>query len=233
MRLEPLPGGRSAIWRRAFVLGLLCLALAAAAASDELHAALLEVIAAGEALIRAHPGAGAALFVVFAAISAMLAFVSIAVIVPVAVYTWGQPVSLLLLWAGWILGGCAAYCIARFLGRPVVRWFTADTALRRLEAHVHPETHFGLIFLFQLALPSEIPGYLLGLVRYPVGRYLLALGLAELPYAAATIFLGASFLERRSGAVLGMGLLLVLASVLAFRYLRDRLADKSKPARRA
>jgi len=223
MRPEPLPGGRAVLWRRGFVLALLCVALAAAAASDGLHEALVAVIAASDQLIRAHPLLGAGLFVLFAAVSAMLAFVSIAVIVPVAVYTWGQPLSLLLLWLGWILGGVTAYCLARYLGRPVVRWMTADSGLRRLEAHVHSGTPFSLVLLFQLALPSEIPGYLLGLARYPASRYLAALGIAELPYAAATVFLGASFLERRSIAVLVMGLALVLGSLLAFRYLRRRL----------
>ena len=144
-------------------------------------------------------------------------------IVPVAVYTWGQATSILLLWFGWMLGGVFAYGIARLLGHTVVRWLTAEAGLKRLESRISRSTPFSLVLLLQLALPSEIPGYLLGLVRYPLFRYLAALALAELPYAIATVLLGASFLERRSYLLLALGLVLVAGSLFAFQRLRGRL----------
>ncbi len=225
-----LPLQRSNVWRRVFVLGLLCAALAALAASDILHAALLELLAVCQQVITQNPVTGALLFVVFAALSAMLAFVSVAVIVPVAVYTWGEPLSVLLLWCGWLLGGLTAYTVGHFLGRPMVTWFTAGVGTRHLERYIRRDTPFILVLLFQLALPSEIPGYVLGLVRYSLPKYLLSLGLAELPYALLTIHLGASFVERQSGTVLGVGLLLITLSILAFALLRKKLAER-KPDR--
>ena len=51
---------------------------------------------------------GAVLFVVMSAAAAMLAFFSTAVLVPVAVVTWGQTGTFVLLWVGWILGGVCA-----------------------------------------------------------------------------------------------------------------------------
>lgn len=221
-----LPAERGTVWRRAAALVALCLALAAIASSEDLHAALLEVLQAVERIIKGHPVLGATLFVVFAAVSAMIAFVSVAVIVPVAIYTWGQGASILLLWLGWILGGACAYGIARFLGRRVVHWLTAEEGLRRLESAVNSQTPLSLVLLLQLALPSEIPGYLLGLVRYPLARYLIALAVAELPYALATVVLGASFLERRSGLLLAVGLALVAGSLFAFQRLRGRLTAR-------
>ena len=126
-------GQHGAVWRRAAFLAILCVALAAIAASDELHAALLDVLAASRDVIVDHPVLGALLFTLLAAVSAMFAFVSIAIVMPVAVYVWGEPLSMLLLWLGWILGGAVAYGIARYLGRPVVHWLTSDRALRRIE----------------------------------------------------------------------------------------------------
>jgi len=220
---EPFPTEKTRIWRRAVALVLLCVALAAVASSEALHSALLSVLDASEQIIRVHPVLGATLFVLFAAVSALIAFVSVAVIVPVAVYTWGQATSILLLWFGWMLGGVFAYGIARLLGRTVVRWLTAEAGLKRLESRISRSTPFSLVLLLQLALPSEIPGYLLGLVRYPLFRYLAALALAELPYAIATVLLGASFLERRSYLLLALGLVLVAGSLFAFQRLRGRL----------
>jgi len=211
------------VWRRAALLAVLCLGFAAVAASGTLHAALLDVLAASRDLIVRFPVQGALLFVLLAAISAMFAFVSIAILVPVAVFVWGEPLSMLLLWVGWILGGATAYGIARFLGRRVVHWLTAVTALNRLEHRIRPDTPFSLILIFQLGLPSEIPGYVLGLVRYPFGSYLLALALVELPYTIATIYLGAGVVGANSGLVLAIGLSAVALSVGAFYLLRKRM----------
>ncbi|MEQ1580939.1 MAG: VTT domain-containing protein [Steroidobacteraceae bacterium] len=228
---DQLPTEHGTVWRRAVALVVLCLALAAVASSEDLHAALLDVLKEIEQIIQGHPILGATVFVVFAAVSAMIAFVSVAVVVPVAIYAWGQGVTILLLWLGWILGGLCAYGIARYMGRSVVRWLTAEAGLKRLESAVNSQTPLSLVLLLQLALPSEIPGYLLGLVRYPLPRYLAALALAELPYALATVLLGASFLERRSGVLLAVGLVLVASSLFAFQRLRRRLAPgSSRPA---
>lgn len=202
---------------------MLCLALAAFAASGSLHAAFLDVLAASKDVIVESPVLGALLFLLLAAISAMLAFVSIAILVPVAVYVWGEPFSMLLLWVGWIMGGAAAYGIARLLGRRFVQWLTADSALNRLEHRLRPDTPFSLILIFQLGLPSEIPGYVLGLVRYPFGRYLLALAIVEVPYTIATIYLGVGLVDARGGLVLAIGLSAVVLSVGAFYVLRKRM----------
>lgn len=200
-----------------------CFALAVVAASTSLHAALLDALAASREVIVGYPVLGSLLFVLLAAVSAMFAFVSIAILVPVAVYVWGEPLSMLLLWVGWIMGGAAAYGIARLLGRRVVHWLTAASALDRLEHRLRPDTPFSLILLFQLGLPSEIPGYVLGLAQYPFGRYLLALAIVELPYTVATIVLGAGVVGANGGLVLAIGLSAIVLSVGAFYLLRKRM----------
>jgi uncharacterized membrane protein YdjX (TVP38/TMEM64 family) len=208
------------VWRRAIILLSLCIALAAIASSGDLHEALIHVLEAARREIDRHPTTGALLFVVLAAVSAMFTFVSIAIVVPAAVFAWGEPASLLLLWVGWILGGVGTYGIGRLLGRPAVRWLTTNQALYRFESRVQRDAPLWLVLLLQLALPSEIPGYVLGIARYPFIRYLLALSLAELPYTFATVYLGASFLQNRSGLVLVIGISIVLVSVVAFYLLR-------------
>ena len=215
------------VWRRAVILVALCVALAALAAAEDVHKALLEVLAVAEEVIRQHALAGASLFVILAAISAMFTFVSIAIIVPAAVFAWGELVSMSLLWLGWILGGATTYSIGRWLGRRAVRWIVTNRALYRFQHQIQRNAPFWLVLLLQLALPSEIPGYVLGLARYSFPRYLLALGLAELPYTVATVYLGASFLERRGAVILGAGLSVALLSVVAFYLLRRVMRPKA------
>lgn len=214
---------RAGGWRRAAVLLLALAALAALVSTDVVHQVLMDVMRAGERTMSREPILGPVIFVVFAAISAMLAFLSVVVIVPVAVLAWGEPASLLLLWAGWILGGILSYVLARLPGRAIVGWLAPDETLLRLESRLGKRTSFGLVILLQLALPSEIPGYLLGLLRYSFWRYVLAVSIAELPYAIATIVLGTSFIERRLGPIIGLGLALIVLGVLAFQVLRRRL----------
>jgi uncharacterized membrane protein YdjX (TVP38/TMEM64 family) len=211
-------------WRRALLVGLAAAALAIVASSDDLHGWLIAFLPTAEAIIRARPVLGISVFVLFAAASAMLAFVSSAVIVPVGIYTWGTAVSMLLLWTGWILGGVSAYGLSRYFGRAVVRAISTGAALERYENRLSRRAPFGLVLLFQLAVPSEVPGYLLGLLRYPFGKYLAAVALAELPYAVATIYLGAGFIERRTTVLVGVGVALAAFSGWALYTLQHRLS---------
>jgi uncharacterized membrane protein YdjX (TVP38/TMEM64 family) len=221
---QDLPVNRSHIWRRAALFAVLCILLALLAESETIHSALIQLLSEIEPVIAHEPIWGATLFMAFAALSAMFAFVSIAAVVPVAVYAWGPFFCIVLLWIGWILGGALAYSIGRYFGRPVVRWLSSDNdALQKLESRIRRDTPFGLVLLFQLALPSEIPGYVLGLVRYNPWLYLVSLGLAELPYAVATVVLGQSFVQGRSWVVLSVGAAVVAFSLIAFYALRRKL----------
>jgi len=215
----------SAQWTRGLILALLVAGAVLITMSDTLYAALVALLTTVEEIITAHPVSGTSLFVAFAAVSAMLAFVSTALITPVAVHTWGEPLSLLLLWSGWTLGGVCAYGIGRYLGRPVVTSLTSGALLSRYEKQISMQAPFSLVLLFQMALPSEVPGYLLGLVRYRFAKFVMALALAELPFALATIYLGASFIERRALLFLGLGALVVLFSVWTFYRLQKRLSE--------
>lgn len=205
------------------MLILLVVALAVVASQDVLHDALLRALSAVERVIAQHPVAGAALFLLLAVLSAMLAFVSSAVLVPVGVYVWGAAICAALLWIGWILGGLCAYGIGRYLGQPVVARLMSRASLARHQRRLSKQTPFSLVLLFQLALPSEIPGYLLGLASYPLSLYVLALAIAELPYVIATVFLGAGLVERRLTWLVAVGAGAVLLSVIAWKALQRRL----------
>ena len=152
----------------------------------------------------------------------MVAFFSTGVIVPVALVTWGAGGTFVLLWLGWILGGVVAYSLSRFLGRRVATVLISADALAYGD-RISGQASFGLILLFQLGVPSEIPGYVLGVLRYPFLTYLAALALAELPYAIATVYLGDSFLERRGALLIGIGFAVVGLSTFAFHKLHRRL----------
>jgi uncharacterized membrane protein YdjX (TVP38/TMEM64 family) len=177
-------------------------------------------------LIRRRPAAGMIAFVLFAALSAMVAFVSSAVLIPVAVQVWGPLTCALLLWTGWFLGGIAAYAVGRFLGRPVVRRLVRPATLDHYEAWARSGVALAPILLIQLAVPSDVAGYVFGIVRCRPAVFLPALALAEIPYAVGAVYLGIGFLTRDPIVLLSLGAAGAGLSVWALKRVYRRSAER-------
>ncbi len=187
------------------------------ATSDFAHLTVVRVLDVARDIIANHPAAGKAVFMVLSALSAMLAFFSTAIVIPIAVYTWGARTTLALLWIAWLIGGSCSYLIGRTVGRGVARWLVDPKRVDYYSAFVARDASFLTVLLFQLALPSEVPGYVLGAVRYAFWKYILLLAMAELPFAAGAVYLGDSFVRRNYLLFVAIGLTGVLVTALAFR----------------
>jgi uncharacterized membrane protein YdjX (TVP38/TMEM64 family) len=190
---------------------------------EPLHALTQRILDWATAIITTYPVTGRVVFFVASAISAMAAFFSSAVVIPVAVYAWGRLTTLVLLWMAWLAGGCCSYAIGRTIGRNVASWVASPERVNEYSERITAKAGFLTVLLFQLALPSEIPGYVLGAARYPFGRYLAALSLAELPFAIGAVYLGESFVKRDYALLLAVGITGIALSALAFRTLHRRL----------
>lgn len=83
----------------------------------------------------------------------MIAFLSSAVLIPVAIHTWGPGVGFFLLWLGWLFGGFAAYAVGLYLGRPMVQRLVRPAALERQERWARPRRSLAGILLLPLAVP--------------------------------------------------------------------------------
>jgi uncharacterized membrane protein YdjX (TVP38/TMEM64 family) len=202
---------------------LLLLAAIVVAAWGPLHGAAQAAVGLAEAMIRQHPGGGALAFLTLAALSAMLAFFSIVALIPVATHHWGQATTVALLWVGWLAGGAMAYAVGRFLGARVARVLVGTARIEYLEDRLTARAPFWMIVLLQLAVPSEIPGYVLGSLRYRFLAYFLALALAELPFAVGAVVLSSGFLDRRYGVMALVGAAGIGVLAWAIRRLRREL----------
>jgi uncharacterized membrane protein YdjX (TVP38/TMEM64 family) len=192
------------------------------AGSDVLHGRIVAAISLAEPVIASHPVGGALLFLVLAALSAILVFFSGLVIVPVGVQAWGEIGCGLLLWGGWSLGGALTYWLGRRFGRPMVDRFVPAAAIDRYQAKIPRNGSLLTALLIQLALPSDVSGYFFGLMGYPAYAYFGGLVLAELPYALGTVFLGGAFMQGRSGLLLSVAV--VAAVLMVFAWLRRERA---------
>jgi uncharacterized membrane protein YdjX (TVP38/TMEM64 family) len=218
--------------RRVALLVAFVAIVLAVTTSDALHQAFVDVLAIAERLMRAYPRAGMLAFVGLASLSAMLSFFSSSALVPVGVYVWGAQRTMLMLWVGGVLGGTAGYWMARTLGRRIVKRLVPEAPFRRYETFFRTRAQWRTVLLFRLALQSELPSYVLGVLRYPFRRYLPMMLLGEIPFVFFAVYLGETLLER-NGVVFAIALSLgVGLTVLAFRALQREMRSDAPPIAR-
>jgi uncharacterized membrane protein YdjX (TVP38/TMEM64 family) len=221
-----LAGWPFGISRRVAILAVAVALSGFLALSEALHGQILRALAVADPLFAGHPVLGAVLFVVLAALSAVMVFFSGVILVPVGMQTWGKAGCFLLLWCGWVLGGLAMYAVGRRFGRPLVRRMLSAGSIARYESLIPERGSFLTATLVQLALPSDVSGYFFGLLGYRAPVYLGALALAELPYALGAVYIGAAFIDRQ------YWLLLPAAAVAAaaFAWVRRHHRNRRSPA---
>jgi len=208
---------------RALVVVLICVSLALLLSVDQVYEGLQRALSVAEPLIAGHPFLGAVAFVLLAAISAVLAFFSSALLLPVAVFTWGSTVTFVLLWLGWLLGGIATYALGRGLRRPQAEAQKTSSQFDFYLQRIPGEATFALVLLLYLALPSEIPGYVCGYLGVRLRTFFAALAVAELPYAVGAVLLANGAVNRHIGWLVSLGLIGAALSLYALRALHRRL----------
>jgi uncharacterized membrane protein YdjX (TVP38/TMEM64 family) len=206
---------------------LICVSVALLLSVDAVYESLQRMLAAAEPLIAGHPYLGAVVFVLLAAISAILAFFSSALLLPAAVFAWGTAVTFGLLWLGWLLGGICTYALGLAMRRPRRKEPRTSSKFDFYLQRVPGEVTFALVLLLYLALPSEIPGYLCGYLGVRFRSYFAALALAELPYAVGAVLLGEGVVNRQISWLVAFGLIGAALSLYALRVLHRRLDQPS------
>lgn len=146
--------------------------------------------------INQHQNWGIFIFILFAAFSAILSPFSSMPFVPPAILIWGEPLTVLFLTSGWLIGAIAAYFVGYFFGKPVVNYFVHKNKIKYYQAKIKPKAKFWLVFLFRLALPSEIASYILGIARYNFRNYLIVTLATEAIFAAFAIFASGAILTK-------------------------------------
>jgi len=125
-------------------------------------------------------------FILLAALSAMISPFSSTPIVPIAVALWGTELATTLLLAGWLIGDGAAYVAGRYAGHPLLEQFFDEEKLRKYEKYFSEHMTFFRALLVRIALPAEI-GYGFGLINYNFIKYSVVTIVAETLFAIITV----------------------------------------------
>ncbi len=154
-----------------------------------------------EELMNSQPLLGALVFLLLSAFSAILAFASTVPLVPSALLAWGAPLTFLLLLTGWLMGSVLAYWIGLRFARPNITIFITHEKLNHYEQFISQKTNFWIILLFCLAVPSEIPGYVLGTMRYSFRRFMIAMFIAEGIYGIGILLIAQNILDQSLASI--------------------------------
>lgn len=150
-----------------------------------------------ESYITQHQILGIGAFTGLAALSAMLSPFSSVPIVPFAVAIWGKALTFIFLLAGWLLGGVATYLIGRYALQALIGHLIPYEKIERYRTQLPDNAEFLIVLLFRLISPADLPGYVLGSIRYRFGKYMLATVIAETFLAVITVSASQSFIDRR------------------------------------
>lgn len=167
-----------------------------------------------------HPIRGIAAFLMLAATSALLSPFSSAPLVPSAIVIWGAEKTLLLLFAGWLIGNMVSYAIGYYLGYPVVKKIAPNGRLEKWMQTLSNRVTIWVALLFRLATPSET-GYVFGTLQYNFFKYMFITFVSELPFAYIAVYVGEAFVTTGWVAFALVGVIW-LAIVSGALYLLDR-----------
>lgn len=202
---------------------LILLAIAVFAASFQVQEFVEQSFLTVKNLIETNEITGLLVFIALGALSSMLSPFSVVPFIPIAVLAWGDMPTIFIVLFGWVLGGVISFSLTRFLGRPFVRKFISFEHIDHYLKQLPEKLEFELLLVFRLALPSEIPGYVVGLTSFPFRRYLLATILSEIPFAVISVYASEAFLKKQYIPLIMWIIVATLIIGIMFNVLRKLL----------
>jgi uncharacterized membrane protein YdjX (TVP38/TMEM64 family) len=178
------------------------------------------------AYLEAHRILGIFIFFGISVLAVLVSPLSSVPIVPSATLAWGGLITLGLLVPAWMVGAVFAYYIGAYSREKIIRRFVSFEKVEYYKKRISPRTQFWLVLLFRIAVPSELAGYTLGIVRYDFKKYLLATFLVELPVALVVIYSSSFLLSGRllifSEIIIGA----ILVFYIAYLILKKQIEKK-------
>lgn len=176
-----------------------------------------------ETYFRDYPVFGSTIFIGLAALSAIISPFTSAPLIPASILIFGNFFSFLFLWFGWILGGTFSYLLGRFAARPLAIKLFSNKKIEEYQNKLSKKTNFWLILLFRGSVPAEIPGPVLGALKYSLPKFVLATAIAELPYAIATIYASNALIAGQKFIFFLLIALIFLAMAGTYFYFQRKL----------
>jgi uncharacterized membrane protein YdjX (TVP38/TMEM64 family) len=163
--------------------------------------------------------AGAVIFILIETAAVMLSPLSSVPFLIIVIDIWGKLFALLYSMIGGMLGASLSYLIGKYALVPAMKLFVPQKRIEEFQKIIEKHSSFLLIVLFRLAMPVEIPGYVLGLTKYSFWKYLAATAIAFLPFYILSIYAGEAFIQKNIiilGTFMAVFLILFCISIYIF-----------------
>ena len=172
-----------------------------------------------EKYINDYPVFGLAAFIGLSAASAVISPFTSVPLIPVAIIIFGKFLTFSSLWFGWILGGVLSYLLGLYAVRPLVIKIFSDEKIDKYQKAFSQKSNFWLVLLFRSSVPAEIPGPVLGALKYSPLKFTFATAIAELPYAIAIVYASNSLLiGQKFCFLLWVGSIFIVMSIIYFIF---------------
>jgi len=175
-----------------------------------LHEIFIEFILFLERVARKSGPTAALAFLALATFASSVGPFTVVPLVPSAVGVWGMPATAGLMMLGGLLGATLTYLIGRFAGERVLHLFVRPSRLERWKGHVPKQAAFLVALAIKFALPAEV-GYVFGMLRFGLLKYLLVTFISYVPIITAILLGSQAFVEGRLGtlaaSIVSIGLL--------------------------
>ena len=168
------------------------------------------------------------IFIILAALSAMLSPFSSIPFVSAGIIIWGNFMTISFLLIGWMIGAIVAYSIGYFSGYPLVNQFYFPEKIKYYKERISDKTGFLMVLFFRFAIPAEITGYALGIIRYHFGKYFLATFIAELPFAIIAGYASDALVAKKPVIFISLVTLAFLFIGLIFYLFNRKLKSSVK-----
>jgi uncharacterized membrane protein YdjX (TVP38/TMEM64 family) len=165
-----------------------------------------------------HKILGAFIFILISALAVMFSPLSSVPFVPAAVLIWGKIAALSFLMIGGMIGSAGTYFLGYYALYPLLKIITSVEIIEFYKKRIANHLSFWMIVLFRLAMPVEIPGYVIGIIKYEFWLYMIATFIVFLPFEALIVYASEAFLKKELW-VIAISLAAIIASNIVFFFI--------------
>ena len=138
---------------------------------------------------------GIFVFLMISTLSAVISPFSSVPLIPVVIVVWGDMLTVFILLFGWLLGGIISYFLGSFTGYSLVEKIFSQEKAEQYKQQLSSRANLLTVFLFRLAAPTEIAGYVLGSIKYNFFKYFIVTTIVEIIFSILVVYSGEALME--------------------------------------
>lgn len=138
---------------------------------------------------------GIFVFLMISTLSAVISPFSSVPLIPVVIVVWGDILTIFILLFGWLLGGIISYFLGSFTGYSLAEKIFSQEKAEQYKQQLSSRANLLTVFLFRLAAPTEIAGYVLGSIKYNFLKYFIVTTVVEIIFSILVVYSGEALME--------------------------------------